>query len=492
MMRPDDLVTISELLARTGEPLGPSAPAGYQPRSARHVRRRQRRSGWPALIISSLARAALAVLTGLLFWSVAPVVTGWHPTVVLSGSMAPALHPGDVVITRAVPAAKLQPGQVVLVDDPDHPGRLRLHRLVGFDPQGRLILHGDANRSSDSDAIALSAVRGVGVLRVPLIGTPLYWWRSQQYLPVALTGAAVVLLSLLAGCYRPHPSAEAPHRRNKPRRRPAQLGAATVLAVVTAAQLVHPTPARAAYSVKTGNPNSTFSVAYLSCKSAILASNPSLFYRFEETSGTSMADSGPYGFTGAYSTGGVTYRTAGACPRDGGKSMTLDGSSGYAYEAGSVSNPTTFSTELWFRTTSNRGGWLIGMGSTTAGPSAEDDRVLYLTNNGQVGFGVLNGSAKTTIFSSSGYNDGNWHLADATFSPTTGMKLYLDGAAVAGNAAVTAAGNYSGYIRIGYDTLAGWPSAPTSSYFGGSLDEASAYAFVLPAADIYSHYNAGV
>lgn len=79
----------------------------------------------------------------------------------------------------------------------------------------------------------------------------------------------------------------------------------------------------------------------------------------------------------------------------------------------------------------------------------------------------------------------------ATFSAGSGMKLYLDGGLVASNATVTAAKSYNGYIRIGYDSLSGWPNAPTSSYFAGSLDEVAAYSGVLSAADASAHYAAG-
>jgi len=50
-----------------------------------------------------------------------------------------------------------------------------------------------------------------------------------------------------------------------------------------------------------------------------------------------------------------------------------------------------------------------------------------------------------------------------------GIALYADGALVASNPAVTAAQNYTGYWRIGYDNLTGWPGATANRYFTGSL-----------------------
>ncbi|MCU1658073.1 MAG: hypothetical protein JWO57_2729, partial [Pseudonocardiales bacterium] len=59
----------------------------------------------------------------------------------------------------------------------------------------------------------------------------------------------------------------------------------------------------------------------------------------------------------------------------------------------------------------------------------------------------------------------------------------------AGNAVATAQ-NQNGYWRIGGDNVSGWPSAPTSNYFAGGLDEAAVYASELTAAQIAAHYNA--
>jgi hypothetical protein len=83
-----------------------------------------------------------------------------------------------------------------------------------------------------------------------------------------------------------------------------------------------------------------------------------------------------------------------------------------------------------------------------------------------------------------------WHLATATTSTTDGMRLYVDGAQVASDPTATSAGTYAGYWRVGYDNLAGWPSAPTSSFFTGQLDEAAFYLTTLSAAQVLAHFNA--
>src|SRR3712207_2565699 len=132
------------------------------------------RSSRAALAITLASRSVLATLGLLLLVSVLPVVIGWQSTVVLSGSMRPALEPGDVAVVRPVPTADLEPGQVVLADDPDLPGRLRLHRIVAVEAGG-LRLRGDANPAADSSLVDPSAVHGIGTLRLPMIGLPAVW-----------------------------------------------------------------------------------------------------------------------------------------------------------------------------------------------------------------------------------------------------------------------------------------------------------------------------
>ena len=257
-------------------------------------------------------------------------------------------------------------------------------------------------------------------------------------------------------------------------------------------QLAHPTPAQATFASTMGNSADNWATArYFSCRQAVLANSPVSYYQLNETSGSTVTDASGAGAAGTFSQSGVSRGQPGTCSYDGGTAVTLNGSNGYLYRNSQSSAPSTFSWEIWFATTTGKGGWLVGMGSSQTGASSTTDRQLYLTNSGQVGFGVLSGGVKRTVLSSAGYNDGDWHLADATFSAGTGMRLYLDGQLVASNASVTSAQSYSGYLRIGYDSLTGWTSAPRSNFLAASIDEVSAYATVLTATQIGYHYGAG-
>ncbi|MEO6719375.1 MAG: DUF2341 domain-containing protein, partial [Ferruginibacter sp.] len=168
---------------------------------------------------------------------------------------------------------------------------------------------------------------------------------------------------------------------------------------------------------------------------------------------------------------------------------TFNGSSQYVSTTNSYVNPGTYSISIWFKT-STAGGLLMGFNSAQTGSSVNYDRYLYMNNTGQLFFGNNpGGGIPTTINSGASFNDNNWHLATATLSGTAGMILYVDGVQVAINAGITTAQNYTGYWRIGYGILSGFPSAPTSHYFNGSLDDALIYHRAITSAEVTTLYN---
>ncbi|TWJ03626.1 concanavalin A-like lectin/glucanase superfamily protein, partial [Mucilaginibacter frigoritolerans] len=176
----------------------------------------------------------------------------------------------------------------------------------------------------------------------------------------------------------------------------------------------------------------------------------------------------------------------------------FDGSTGFISTAKSVAapGPQNFSISAWFRT-SSAGGLIVGYtGSQTVG-TARCDRAIYMTNAGVLFFGLYNSTAATynTLFTPSGLNyaDGTWHHVVATCSTTTGSTLYVDGVKMASSTSVNTPETYAaaGYWRVGYNSLTGWPGAPTNNYFKGSLDDIAVYTSTLTAAQVYTAYGAG-
>jgi len=218
----------------------------------------------------------------------------------------------------------------------------------------------------------------------------------------------------------------------------------------------------------------------------IAADNPALWYQLNETSGTVAHDSSTSPHNGVYQ-GEVTFGVAGPTDCGAVPGVTLDGSSGYVSNANVITSPSTFSLDIWFKTTTTSGGMLIGFGNMVTGASTNYDRHIYMANSGQIYFGV---SFNQTIHSAASYNNGAWHEAIATIG-ASGMFLYIDGALVASNTSITAsAQTYTGSWRVGYDSLGGWSAHPTSNFFGGSVAEASVYNYQLTAAQAATHYLA--
>jgi len=203
-----------------------------------------------AVAAVATARAAIAFVLGLSFWATAPTLIGWEPTSVMSASMEPAIRVGDVVASRPVDADALRPGQVLLADDPDHADRLRLHRLASLGADGLLVTRGDANPTADSSPIRVGDVHGVGVLRVPWIGWPVVWARTNDLVPLALTvaGLFVCLSIALVRGDDDEPGAAPPSDDRRARRRRRALGLSLVAAIVAGGSTA---PAWAAFSSST-------------------------------------------------------------------------------------------------------------------------------------------------------------------------------------------------------------------------------------------------
>ncbi|PRY47975.1 signal peptidase [Geodermatophilus tzadiensis] len=476
-----------------------------------------RRSGgawrctWAVLTVSMLARGLLGTLAGLLLWSVVPVAAGWESSVVVSGSMAPTLDVGDVVLARPVTDGDVTPGQVLLVDDPDHAGRLRLHRLVEATDAG-LVLRGDANARADSTPVDRSAVHGVGALKVPVIGSPLVWLGEHRPAPLVAGALVLVGLAAVALLYRPPvpvvPARPAPGRHRAPvRRRPGRLFLVVALAAATAVALPVVSPGWAGFVATTaGSTGQLDSIPHYSCLNAAGdvgaggitgAAVADRFYPLTETTGATAADTVGTAANGTYQ-GGYTLGAPGPCPRDGGRAVTLNGSTGYVSTATTVTAATSLSVEVWFRTTTTSGGVLLTLASSPTGASNSTDRLLYLANDGRLWFGLQPANNTVQTISSPGaYNDGAWHHVAVTLtsgSVNTGSRLYADGALVAASTSMTTARTTGGYPRIGYDQLSKdpWPVRPTSNLLAGSLAGATfSPGVVLTAAQVADHHTAG-
>ncbi|MBB4764303.1 S26 family signal peptidase [Amorphoplanes digitatis] len=152
---------------------------------------------WSLPLARLVAIGLLAAGAAVVAWSVLPLSWGWSSAVIVSGSMGPRVHRGDVVISSP-PAPDWRPavGQVVTVPDALHPGQTVTHRVVGFDERGRLMTRGDANGSDDSFHTAPEQVRGIARLLVPRVGLATLLMREGS--PAMFVAQSAAVLALLA------------------------------------------------------------------------------------------------------------------------------------------------------------------------------------------------------------------------------------------------------------------------------------------------------
>ena len=141
--------------------------------------------------------SAVALLVAV---TVLPGLVGFHPVVVLSGSMEPALNVGDIAVTRSVDTGSLKVGDVVTYKSGSN---LITHRIIGISQSdaGRLLLvKGDANDTPDGKPVfehevvakVVYGIRHLGFLMAfaestagmmlliiaPLVGLALMWARD--------------------------------------------------------------------------------------------------------------------------------------------------------------------------------------------------------------------------------------------------------------------------------------------------------------------------
>jgi fibronectin type 3 domain-containing protein len=221
---------------------------------------------------------------------------------------------------------------------------------------------------------------------------------------------------------------------------------------------------------------------------AVFDDDPELYWRLADSSGTTARDSSYFGFMPGRYQNNVSLGAAGIRP--GNAAVTLPGSTnGTVATQTAVVPPGVFSGEVWFRTTTTRGGKLLGFENTQTGNGASYDKNLYMTNAGRLVFGT-SASGVQTISSPGSYNNNAWHHAVVVLDGA-GQKLYVDGNLVA-SSNVSSSQSFTGYWRVGGGNLSSWPSTPTSGFFAGSVDEAAIYHATLPRSTVLRHYALGV
>lgn len=292
-------------------------------------------------------------------WVLVPtVVLGWQPVTIISGSMAPTVQPGHVVVVEPFADQTLEQGDVVTYRDVDV-DRLVTHRIAAIDEDGTITTKGDANAVDDPVPLTEDRIVGVGRLIVPAAGLPSLWAYQGRTDLLAVVGVLTVLAASSAA------SAVSTSTRSLRQRlslrggtargaRLRNIGLATaVLAVV--AVLGATAVSRAAFVGAEGNSGNTFQASTLGIPTNLAAA-----------SGCQLLVLGPK----------VDLQWTGAAGASGYKVFRSESSTSGFTEIGTTSSTTFTDTGLvlglqgnttyYYRVRATAGGWASGDSNTAS------------------------------------------------------------------------------------------------------------------------------
>jgi signal peptidase I len=155
--------------------------------------------GWAIVV----AGALLALLIA------GPLVVGDHPHTDLSGSMEPAISPGDVVIDEQIAPWEAKVGDIVTFRDPQDASKLLTHRVVATRDMGSriaFVTQGDANNTREHWRVPATGEIGRVVYTVPWVGHLAVFARSRTGWAL-LVGIPLLLILIeeVVRIWRPRP-----------------------------------------------------------------------------------------------------------------------------------------------------------------------------------------------------------------------------------------------------------------------------------------------
>lgn len=205
-----------------------------------------------------------------------------------------------------------------------------------------------------------------------------------------------------------------------------------------------------------------------------LSANPIGYWRLNESSGTTVADSSTSGFAGTIKSGssvsstGVTFGQTGSIPWDADTSMLFNSASSAWIDLG---NPTAFqigkgTLKFKFKSTST--------GTSYQGLVVKQYAYSVFLNSGKLV--VYDWTASANAFSSTNsYNDGQWHSVVIRFNSgvSGGSDIFVDGVSLGTYTFTTSNNTHSVVVAAGDDSGTG------SQFISASIDEVALFNYSL-------------
>ena len=156
-------------------------------------------------LVNAVLRLVLAAAAAVfLFLAVGPRFLGYETSTMLTGSMAPLINPGDVVVSVKTPASALKVGDIITYRIPVEDQRVETHRIVEVthNASGATIIRtqGDANNGPDPwTAVITDDTVYTTAAVVPYLGDAIRALRSPPVHYALLFGAPALLVAILLG-----------------------------------------------------------------------------------------------------------------------------------------------------------------------------------------------------------------------------------------------------------------------------------------------------
>ncbi|MGB6896756.1 MAG: signal peptidase I, partial [Dehalococcoidia bacterium] len=177
---------------------------------------RLRGLSWRRLLKRLPLYAGLVMAAGalaLVLAASAPRLFGYHTFVIYGGSMAPALRPGDVALTKPVAAEDIEVGDIIATR-PNSQTTPVLHRVTAIeeeDGQRQFVIKGDRNEAADPKPVLLLGSGDRVVHRVPFAGYLIHFVRTLPGRLLFLVVPTVLLGGIILWeIWRPRRAAEVP------------------------------------------------------------------------------------------------------------------------------------------------------------------------------------------------------------------------------------------------------------------------------------------
>lgn len=162
--------------------------------------------------VGMLVLAALVFL----FLAIGPRVLGYQTSTMLTGSMAPLINPGDVVVTVPTPITDVKVGDIITYHIPVEDQRVETHRIteISTTADGGVAVQtkGDANNGIDPWIATLQGQTvDKQVTTIPYVGNAIRALREPIVMNILMYGApAVLVIGMLASIWTKEPAKTTP------------------------------------------------------------------------------------------------------------------------------------------------------------------------------------------------------------------------------------------------------------------------------------------